>query len=108
MVEVAKTIVDRHGSQLTMEAQLASTGRKPLDAWQAVIDTLHLEGCTAQDLYNESEPLLRERQAPSLLLGFLKTDCCVWSPTSRVVHAKWQINSKQAQALVTLHSALTV
>ena len=39
----------------------AGSGRKPLEAWDETIRELGLEGVTAQQLYDESEPTLRER-----------------------------------------------
>ena len=42
--------------------QKAGMGKRPLEAWQAVIDTLGLEA-TAEQLYAESEPLLTDRRA---------------------------------------------
>jgi hypothetical protein len=42
-------------------------GKRPLEAWQAVIDTLGLKS-TAQQLYAESEPLLKDRQARSIAM----------------------------------------
>ncbi|GAB4824069.1 hypothetical protein N2152v2_011115 [Parachlorella kessleri] len=67
VLEVAKTVCERHGKQLTPEAARASLGRTPLDAWQTVADMLGIE-CTAQQLFEESEPLLVKRwhEAPLL------------------------------------------
>ena len=41
----------------------ASSGRRPLEAWQAVADLLGIDR-TAQQLFDESEPLLEHRSAP--------------------------------------------
>jgi len=41
-------------------AQKAGMGKRPLEAWQAVIDTLGLQA-TAEQLYAESEPQLTDR-----------------------------------------------
>ena len=43
----------------------ASSGRRPLEAWQAVADLLGINR-TAQQLFDESEPLLEHRSAPNL------------------------------------------
>ena len=61
VVETAKGVLAKHGKQLTLEAQVASTGKKALESWQATIDTLGVTDVTAQQLYDESQPLLRER-----------------------------------------------
>ena len=46
--------------QKHVPAQKAGMGKRPLEAWQAVIDTLGLQG-TAEQLYAESEPQLTDR-----------------------------------------------
>ena len=51
-----------HGASLTPEAAKAGLGKRPLEAWQAVVDALGL-AVPAQQLYDESEPLLTERRA---------------------------------------------
>lgn len=51
----------RHGKDLSLEAQVASMGKKPLDAWQATVQALGIEGVTAQQLYDESDALLKTR-----------------------------------------------
>ncbi|KAK9796262.1 hypothetical protein WJX73_007319 [Symbiochloris irregularis] len=61
VAEVARSVVKRHGKTMTLEAIKAGSGRKPLDAWDKVIEELGLEGVTAQQLYDESEPSLRAR-----------------------------------------------
>ena len=61
VVDVTKTVLARHGKELTQEAQVASMGKRVLDAWQSVIDVLDIRDATAQQLYEESEPLLCER-----------------------------------------------
>lgn len=38
----------------------ASTGRRPVEAWQAVKDILEIDA-TAQQLFDESEPILTDR-----------------------------------------------
>jgi len=64
IVEVAGSITEKYGKQLTTAARLASIGKKPLESWQATIDTLELEGATAQQLYDESQPKLQARFPP--------------------------------------------
>ena len=61
MLGVARTVLESHGSKLTPEAQRTAIGRKPLDAWQATIDAVGLIGVTAEQLFNESEPLLKSQ-----------------------------------------------
>ena len=60
---MARTILEAHGAKLTPEAQRAAIGRRPLEAWQATIEALGLQGVTAQQLFNESELLLRRQCA---------------------------------------------
>lgn len=60
VLAVARDVVKSHGKELTEEAIAASLGRRPLDAWQAVADLLGIEK-TAQELFNQSEPLLTNR-----------------------------------------------
>lgn len=61
VLSVARAVVQAHGKELTEEAIVASLGRRPIDAWQQVIDLLSLENCTAEQLFDESEPILTER-----------------------------------------------
>lgn len=62
VIAVARDVLKRYGKDLTAEAISASIGRRPLDAWQAVVDVLDLSSIvTAQRLFDESEPLLTER-----------------------------------------------
>jgi hypothetical protein len=61
VLEVARSVLEKHGQKLTAEVQKAATGRKPLDAWQATIDQLHMQDITAQQLFDESEPFLKTR-----------------------------------------------
>jgi beta-phosphoglucomutase-like phosphatase (HAD superfamily) len=61
IVEVASSITEKHGKKLTMCARIASIGKKPLEAWQATIDSLGIENVTAQQLFEESEPELQGR-----------------------------------------------
>ncbi len=61
VLEVARAVLARHGAALTPAALAASAGRRPLEAWQATLDALGLGGVTAQQLFDESEALLKER-----------------------------------------------
>jgi hypothetical protein len=63
VLEVARTVVEDHGYILSEKAQTVSLGRKPLDAWQATIDELGMHSVTAQQLFNESEHMLKTRSA---------------------------------------------
>ncbi len=83
MLEVAKGVVQRHGAVLTPEAQKASLGCTPLDAWQAVIDELHLENVTGQQLFEESEPLLVERWLSRPLYAAAPLSTCLVCVTCR-------------------------
>lgn len=90
VLEVVTTIVERYSKKLTPEALQASlgahrahscpsrlivpggnavlqasSGRRPLEAWQAVADLLGIDR-SAQQLFDESEPLLEHRSAPNL------------------------------------------
>lgn len=58
---VSAAVLERHGAKLTPAAEKAALGRRPVEAWQAVIDVLDVKGTTAQQLFDESEPLLQER-----------------------------------------------
>lgn len=60
MIEAVKDVVESHGKTLTPEALQASTGKRPLEAWQAVKDVLDID-CSAQQLFDESEPVLTDR-----------------------------------------------
>jgi hypothetical protein len=67
VLEVARAVVERHGGKLTAEVQRAAAGRRPLEAWQATIELLGLENVTAQALFDESEPILKERYVEAML-----------------------------------------
>lgn len=58
--DVSQRVLAAHGATLTPEAVKAGLGKRPLEAWQAVVDLLGLP-VPAQQLYDESEPLLTER-----------------------------------------------
>lgn len=62
VMEVAKAVCERHGAQLTAEAARASLGKRPLEAWATVAAMLGIQR-SAQELFDESEPLLVERCA---------------------------------------------
>ena len=68
VVDVVKQVLARHGYELTKEAHAASIGKKAIDSWQTTIDILGIQGVTAQQLYEESEPLLRTRQILASLI----------------------------------------
>ncbi|KAK9917563.1 hypothetical protein WJX75_005816 [Coccomyxa subellipsoidea] len=68
VLEVARSVLEKHGQKLTAEVQKAATGRKPLDAWQATIDQLHMQDITAQQLFDESEPFLKTRWQDARLM----------------------------------------
>lgn len=59
--DVSQRVLAAHGASLTPEAAKAGLGKRPIEAWQAVVDTLGL-AVPAQQLYDESEPLLSDRQ----------------------------------------------
>ena len=61
VLDVAKGVLRNHGHDLTPEAQKAAIGRRPLEAWQATIDCLGIQGVTAQQLFDESEVLLKHK-----------------------------------------------
>ena len=61
IVEVAGSVTEKYGKPLTTAARLASIGKKPLESWQATIDTLGLQDVSAQQLYDESQPQLQAR-----------------------------------------------
>ena len=63
IVEIASLVVGKYGRQLTTQAQAESMGKPPLEAWRSTIQSLNIQGVTAEQLIAESEPLLRERQA---------------------------------------------
>ena len=63
-MEVAKGVLRKHGHDLTPEAQKAAIGRRPLEAWQATIECLGMHGVTAQQLFDESEVLLKHKCGP--------------------------------------------
>jgi riboflavin kinase / FMN hydrolase len=67
VLSVARDVIRAQGKSLTPQAIAASLGRRPLDAWQAVVDLLDLKA-TAQQLFDQSEPLLQERWHHASLL----------------------------------------
>lgn len=58
VVEVGSKVLAKYGKALTVEALHAGTGKRPVEAWQAVVDVLGLD-VPAEQLYKESEPLLQ-------------------------------------------------
>ena len=74
---VSQRVLAAHGASLTPEAAKAGLGKRPLEAWQAVVDVLGL-AVPAQQLYDESEPLLTERQAAARCAD--AKDCNVLPP----------------------------
>eukprot|EP00879_Flechtneria_rotunda_P032054 GHRR01035204.1.p1 GENE.GHRR01035204.1~~GHRR01035204.1.p1 ORF type:complete len:375 (+),score=85.29 GHRR01035204.1:585-1709(+) len=61
-IEVAQQVLAKYGCTLTKEAQRAALGKRPLDCWRDVAKILKLD-VTAQQLFDESEPLLIARWA---------------------------------------------
>lgn len=69
VVEVSNKLLAKYGKTLTMEAQRAGFGKRPLEAWQAVIEVLGLEAvASAQELYSQSEPVLQQMWCDSRFL----------------------------------------
>lgn len=66
--EVSRSVLAAHGAELTPEAVKAGIGKRPIEAWQAVVDQLQLTSVTAQQLYDESEPLLTARWGEAKLM----------------------------------------
>lgn len=60
VLEVVRCVVESHGKQLTAEAATAALGMRPSEAWAAVAKELGIER-TGAELYEQSEPLLRDR-----------------------------------------------
>lgn len=67
VLEVVRCVAESHGAVLTAEAAELALGMRPLDAWAAVAEALGIER-SAQELFDQSEPLLRDRwhEAPLL------------------------------------------
>ncbi|KAF8063703.1 hypothetical protein HT031_003558 [Scenedesmus sp. PABB004] len=61
-VTAAETVLARHGARLNKEAQRAALGKRPLDCWRDVAAVLGLD-VPAQQLFDETEPLLQARWA---------------------------------------------
>jgi riboflavin kinase len=68
VLEVVKVVVESHGGQLTAQAATQALGMRPIDAWSAVARTLNLKP-SAQELFEQSEPLLQDRWASAAQLG---------------------------------------
>jgi hypothetical protein len=70
-------IRDRYGKVLTKEIALSAIGKRPLESWAVVCEQLGLRA-TAQELLDQSEPLLRDRccfcppfmPSPNLVVSF--------------------------------------
>lgn len=60
--QVVRCVAESHGAVLTAEAAELALGMRPLDAWAAVAEALGIER-SAQELFDQSEPLLRDRWA---------------------------------------------
>lgn len=70
VIEIAKKIVESHGSELTAAAIRSSIGRRPLDAWKNVAAECNIHGVTPEQLLDQSEALLEPRwQEVSVLPG---------------------------------------
>ncbi len=61
VLDVTRSVLQNHGHKITADVQKIAIGRKPLDAWQAAIDQLHIQNVTAQELFDESETYLKSR-----------------------------------------------
>jgi hypothetical protein len=68
VLEVVRSVVESHGKTLTSDTAATALGMRPLDAWAAVADTLQIQR-SAQQLYEQSEPLLRDRCVGCLCLA---------------------------------------
>ncbi|GBF97446.1 bifunctional riboflavin kinase FMN phosphatase-like [Raphidocelis subcapitata] len=66
-LEVGRAVLARHGKELTPEAQRAALGKRPLCAWGDLAKEVGLE-VPAQQLVDESEPLLEARWADAKVL----------------------------------------
>lgn len=62
VLDVSRSILDKYDKVLTKDVIAASVGRRPIDAWQRVIDMLDIPA-TAEELFNETESILTERCA---------------------------------------------
>ena len=65
-------------------------GRRPLEAWQAVIDALGVKDASAQQLFDESEPLLQERYCTFGQVVFCNT--CWLADVWQDCFFRWLIN----------------
>uniref|UniRef100_A0A061QWQ1 riboflavin kinase n=1 Tax=Tetraselmis sp. GSL018 TaxID=582737 RepID=A0A061QWQ1_9CHLO len=57
---VASQVVSKYGKSLPHSVQQAALGKRPLEAWKIVADQLEIPK-TAEELFEESEPLLVDR-----------------------------------------------
>ena len=67
VLEVVRCVAESHGKTLTAAAAEAALGMRPLDAWAAVASELGIDA-TPQQLFDASEPLLRDRWAEGRVL----------------------------------------
>lgn len=97
LLAIARDVLKPYGKDLTAEAISASLGRRPVDAWQAVVDALDLGSCTtAQELFDRSEPLLTHRwHEVSMLPG-----------ASRVVKHLWKAGIRLGLATSTSRTTM--
>jgi hypothetical protein len=59
--QISKELIrERYGKELTKEVALSAIGKKPLESWAVVREQLELQA-TAQELLDQSEPLLLDR-----------------------------------------------
>jgi hypothetical protein len=63
-VEIASQVLKQRNVELTKEAQRAALGKRPLDCWRDVVNILGIKDATAEELFEETEPLLQARCAP--------------------------------------------
>ncbi|BDA50444.1 Pseudouridine-5'-phosphatase at N-terminal half [Coccomyxa sp. Obi] len=68
VLDVTRSVLQKYGHKITAEVQKSAIGRKPLDAWQATIDQLHMQNVTAQQLFDESENYLKSRWQDARLM----------------------------------------
>lgn len=66
VLDVSQSVLKKYDKVLTKDVIAASVGKRPLDAWQQVIDMIYIPA-TAEELFNETESILTERCALNLL-----------------------------------------
>eukprot|EP00775_Hariotina_reticulata_P009054 gene9054-9224_t len=108
-VEIASQVLKQRNVELTKEAQRAALGKRPLDCWRDVIHILGIHNATAEELFEETEPLLQARWSdvktlPGAvrLLGHLKS-CnamvAIATSTSRATFNKKLANKPYLQQM---------